>query len=294
MSAIQGTVIKGVGGFYYVKTPEGVCECKACGRFRLEGITPYAGDRVELSPPTATSGGYVEEILPRRNVLTRPPVANIDLLLVVISAHKPKPDFLLVDKLLIYAKNCGILPALVVNKTDLDVQTLECVRQDYAQSGAPILGVSARTGAGLDALKALIKDKITCFSGQSAVGKSSLINALCPALGLETGGLSKKTARGRHTTRHTELIYLPALNAMVADTPGFSILQSADLEPEALKGFYPEFDGTQCRFASCLHYKEPDCGVKELFMHGALAKARYERYIAILEELIERREKRYD
>ena len=152
---------------------------------------------------------------------------------------------------------------------------------------------SAESEQGLSDVRTLLKDKFTCLAGQSAVGKSSLLNALSPKLALEIGGLSKKTARGRHTTRHSELIELEELNAVVADTPGFSILDAIDMQPEELRDYYHEFDGVRCRFDMCLHDKEPDCGVKENVKNGRIHTARYERYITILQELLERRDNKY-
>ncbi|MBQ9942276.1 MAG: ribosome small subunit-dependent GTPase A [Christensenellaceae bacterium] len=291
----NGRILKGIGGFYYVQLADGsVVECRARGKFRLDGQKPMPGDFVSILPPSDTQGGFVEEICPRKNQLTRPMVANVDQLLIVVSAKKPKADLLLVDKLLLYAVWQGIPAVLAVNKVDTGGDTLECVRREYAASGIEVLAVSAKTGEGLKELREVLQNKNTCLAGQSAVGKSSLLNALQPDLALATGGLSKKTDRGRHTTRHSELMALPDLEATVVDTPGFSILECMDVQPEELKDLYPEYLGANCRFDGCLHYREPDCGVKEKVARGELSEERHGRYIQILEELLERRKKQYD
>lgn len=243
--------------------------------------------------PTETSMGYVEEILPRRNLLTRPAVANVDALVIAVSAKKPAPDWLLADKLLLYAAHCNIKPAIVINKIDENDKARD-LAEEYKNSGADIILTSAKSGEGIETLEQFLCGKCTAFAGQSAVGKSSLLNRIAPELGLKTGGLSKKTARGRHTTRHSELFYIKRLNATVIDTPGFSILESMDITPDQLSEMYREFGAAQCRFASCVHRKEPDCGVKALVDQGAIPQGRYERYLKILDELLLREEKKYD
>lgn len=291
---IEGRILKGIGGFYYVEGPDGeVYECRAKGKFRLDGITPMPGDRALFTPARDAGSGSIDEILPRTNSLVRPMVANIDLLLILISSKKPLADLLLVDKLLIYAAAAGIPAALGANKVDMgDPRQLLC---QYEKSGARLLAFSAKEREGLEAVGDLLKGKCVCLAGQSAVGKSSLVNALSPGLELETGGLSKKTARGRHTTRHSELLQLKELRAVVVDTPGFSVLECLALEPEELKNYYPEFGGISCRFGGrCLHDHEPECGVKRAVEAGEVSRERYERYLLILQELTERRNRKYD
>ncbi|MGI6664101.1 MAG: ribosome small subunit-dependent GTPase A [Christensenellaceae bacterium] len=291
---IKGRIIKGIGGFYYVRDDAGkIYECRAKGIFRNEGVRPIPGDFVRFTAPTETAGGSIDEILPRKNELPRPLVANIDLLLVVVSAKKPKPDFMLVDKLLIYAMYYGIAAAIGMNKMDQAADETESLLIDYAKSGATLLYFSAEEKTGLSEVEALLQNKTTCLAGQSAVGKSSLLNALEPSLLLETGGLTRKTGRGRHTTRHSEFILLEKMNVMVVDTPGFSILEAIDIEPEELRDYYPEFAEATCRFDMCTHDKEPECGVKNLVEAGEIPLPRYERYIKILHELIERRDTKY-
>lgn len=291
----HGTILKGVGGFYYVRDAnEEIIECKACGRFRNEGVTPLPGDHVIFSVnPEGT--GYIESISPRRNELRRPRVANIDMVAIVMSLHKPRPDCLLCDKLIVEAKRSSILPLLVLNKSDTATSDYAELRDQYS-GVCGYLCVSAQTGNGLEALREQLKERCTCFAGQSAVGKSSILNALFPWLGLEIGGLSKKTDRGKHTTRHAELLVMSDIRGMVVDTPGFSFLESGKLEPMELQQYYDDmlaFSG-HCRFTSCLHADEPECGVKYAVEKGLINKQRYQRYLTILYELKDRRSREYD
>ncbi len=288
----RGLLIKGVGSFYEVLTESGrLATCKARGSFRREGMVPTVGDRVVID---IKEQGYaqLDEILPRKNLLVRPPVANVDQLLIIISASVPEPDWLLLDRLIIAAKRIGIEPVPVLNKIDTSNDEIQKVfTEDY--HAFRILTVSAKTGEGLAGLKQCLSGKITCFAGQSAVGKSSLLNALIPELHLETGELSRKTERGRHTTRHAEL--WPFENGMVLDTPGFSMFETDCLEQDALNACYPEFQNAgPCRFPGCMHITEPDCGVKLLLETGGMTKARYERYCQIALEYKTRRKHRYD
>lgn len=287
-----GLLLKGIGSFYEVLTESGeVVTSKARGAFRREGLVPTVGDRVLIE---RKEQGYAQmtEILPRRNLLVRPPVANVDQLLIVVSASAPEPDWLLVDRLIIAAKRTGVDPIPVLNKIDTASDAI--VGQFRSEYGAfHTLTVSAETGEGLDALRMQLTGKVSCFAGQSAVGKSSLLNALFPDLRLETGGLSRKTERGRHTTRHAEL--WPFGSGAVLDTPGFSMFETECLEQDELDACYPEFaDAAPCRFPGCMHISEPDCGVKPLLASGALSKGRYERYREIALEYQMRRKHRYD
>ena len=292
---MNGVILKGIGGFYYVLAEGNVYETRARGRFRKDGITPMPGDRVEITPPTDTIGGYIEEIHERENSLPRPMVANVGQLVIVCAAKAPAPDLLLVDKLLLYARFCGVPAVLLINKTDQDVGAAERIAEEYRTADVKVLLTSVEEANGLDQVKELLRGETTCFSGQSAVGKSSLLNAICPELELKTGGLSRKTARGRHTTRHSELLYIEALNAAVIDTPGFSILEVMDIEPEDLKNYYPEFQDAECRFGGrCLHYREPDCSVKKRLSAGEISRGRYDRYLTLLQELKERKDNKYD
>jgi len=290
---MQGRIIRGIGGFYDVLLENAeTVRCKARGRFRNEGVSPMVGDLVKLSFPE-TGFASMDEILPRTNALLRPPVANIDLLVIVLSAGIPKPDFLLADKLLVQAHTLKIEPLIVLNKIDAakDDTTEEFVG-DYAAFRT--LLASSRTGEGIDALEAALTNRVSCFAGQSAVGKSSLLNALFPELSLETGELAKKTDRGKHTTRQAEL--WPFLGGAVLDTPGFSLFEMSELSQDALNLCYPEFNGvfTECRFSGCRHNAEPDCAVKALLAEGKLSKGRYARYLEIQKEIEDKRKHKYD
>ena len=290
---MQGRIIKGIGGFYDVLLENGeTVRSKARGRFRNEGVTPMVGDLVEISTHE-TGFAAMEDILPRVNALLRPPVANIDLLVIVLSACVPKPDFLLADKLLIQAHTLKIEPLLVLNKIDAaDTQILDEFSGDY--SAFRTMLVSSRTEENIDALKIALTNRVSCFAGQSAVGKSSILNALFPQLSLETGELAKRTDRGKHTTRQAEL--WPFLGGAVLDTPGFSLFETSELTQDALNTCYPEFDGvyTDCRFTGCRHKAEPDCAVKALLQTGNLSQGRYTRYLEIQKEIEEKRKHKYD
>lgn len=292
----SGTILKGIGGFYYVRDADGnVHECKAKGSFRNDKLVPLPGDHVRFSAGDGVFG-FIEEICERRNELKRPRVANIDQVAIVASVQKPKADCLLCDKLIVQSKLAGITPLLVFNKCDAaDEDAAAALAREY-QNACAYVFVSATAGDGLGALKERLRGRITCFAGQSAVGKSSLLNALFPGLSLETGGLSKKTDRGRHTTRHAELLVMRDIDGMAVDTPGFSFLENADLPPERLSRYYddirPFADG--CRFLSCLHDREPQCGVKDAVARGDISEGRYQRYLTILKELQEKRLREYD
>jgi ribosome biogenesis GTPase len=290
---MTGKILKGVGGFYTVRDAEGKeYECRACGRFRVEGETPLPGDDAEFSPETA----YIERILPRRSELKRPRVANVDAVAIIVSAGKPKVDALLVDKLIISARRNGVFPLLVINQCDtVPPDAVKALVSDY-RSAVDIVCVSARTGFGLEELRSRLAGHCVCLAGQSAAGKSSLLNAMFPGLALNTGGLSKKTDRGRHTTRHAELLAPEGFSGTVVDTPGFSFFESDEIEPETLWNYCADFKrfGGACRYPSCLHAGEPECGVAEAVRQGKISLGRYERYLEILQELKEKRDKKYD
>ena len=290
----QGVIVKGVGGLYYARDPQGeVHVLRAKGKFRKQRVTPMVGDRVHFIPGTGAEHGWVEEILPRESELIRPPVANIRHIVLVL-APQPAPDFLLIDTLIVMAVKQGIQPALVVNKCDLDPGLYEQVRRDYAGLGAPILQTSAQTGEGIEALQELIRGGICCLAGQSGVGKSTLLGA-ATGLALQTGEISRKISRGRHTTRHAELLF--SGDYCVLDTPGFSLLELWEgLEPIQLKEYYPEFfpyEG-ECRFAPCYHLSEPGCAVLEAARTGDVSPARLERYHVLLKKVQEAWRNRYD
>ncbi len=292
--AHEGVIIKGVGGLYYARESQGqVHVLRAKGKFRKQRITPMVGDRVLFTPGTGDEHGWVEDILPRESELIRPPVANIRHIVLVV-APEPAPDLMLVDTLMVMAFRQGIQPALVVNKCDLDETLFDAVRRDYAQLSIPMLKVSAHTGEGLEDLRQLLRSGICCFAGQSGVGKSTLLSA-ATGLALQTGEISKKISRGRHTTRHAELLF--SGDYCVLDTPGFSLLELWEgLEPIRLKEYYPEFwpyEG-ECRFAPCYHLSEPGCAVLQAVREGKLSSARLDRYHLLLKKAQEAWRNRYD
>lgn len=294
-NGIIGKIIKGVGGFYTVITDEGErFTCKARGLFRKLGIIPVPGDNVVFTVDKKGLG-FIQEILPRVNELIRPAAANVDVLLIVVSAKEPLPDLELVDKLLLYCAKQRIRPVLAINKCDGGVNgASQRIAEQYKGAQLEIISVSAETGYRIDGLSELMSGCTICLAGQSAVGKSSLINRLL-GLELSTGELSAKTERGKHTTRHAELIPTP-YGGYIADTPGFSMLESVRIEPEEIPAMYPEFDAykNRCRFMGCMHISEPDCSVKEAVSKGAINKDRYSRYVKIANEATEERKHRYD
>ena len=294
LQSAEGVIVKGVGGLYYARGEDGGTHVlRARGIFRRRHITPMVGDRVRFTPGQGEEHGWVEEILPRESQLVRPPVANVRYLVIVL-APAPAPDYLLIDTLIAMALRQGIRPALVVNKCDLDGGTYEAVRSDYAGLGAPLLAVSALSGQGMDGLRSLLASGVCCLAGQSGVGKSTL---LCAATGLrlQTGEISQKIHRGRHTTGHAEL--LVSGEYRVLDTPGFSLLELWEgLEPIRLKEYYPEFapyEG-QCRFSPCYHLSEPGCAVLKAARAGEISQARLERYHLLLKKAQEAWRNRYD
>lgn len=292
MSMENGLLLKGVGSFYEVLSASGeTVTCKARGLFRKQSLVPTVGDHVRFERQPQ---GYalLTEILPRKNILVRPPVANIDCLFLVV-ASVPQPDWLLIDRMILQANRLNIRPIPVLNKIDLgddDIQSRFFT--DYR--AFETVTVSARTGEGLETLRAMLSGRVSCFAGQSAVGKSSLLNALFPGFHLAVGELSEKTERGKHTTRHAEL--WPCCGGAVLDTPGFSLLETELLEQEELNAGYPEFSEAPfpCRYPDCMHDTEPDCGIKALVAAGKLAEGRYQRYLTIAREYQQRRKHRYD
>jgi len=292
--APEGVIVKGVGGLYYARDNEGnVHVLRAKGKFRKQRVTPMVGDRVQFTPGSGDEHGWVDEILPRDSELVRPPVANIRHIILVF-APQPAPDFLLIDTLIVMSIKQGIQPAIVVNKCDLDESLFAKIQQDYTGLDVPILKVSAKTGEGLDDFRALLKTGICCLAGQSGVGKSTLLSA-ATGLTLETGEISRKISRGRHTTRHAELMF--SGEYQVLDTPGFSLLELWEgLEPIQLKEYYPEFfpyEG-ECRFSPCYHLSEPGCAVLAAAKEERISAARLERYHQLLKKAQEAWRNRYD
>lgn len=283
---LEGLVRKGIGGFYTVETPEGFFTCTARGRFRKARISPYAGDRVRILGEEDGTGA-LEEILPRRNFLVRPPLANLDQLFIVSSLRDPYPEPLIIDKTIAVAELEGIQPALVLTKTDLeDASSLKAI---YDLAGVPCLVVSSVTGEGVDQVRKLLAGKVSAFTGNSGVGKSTLLNALFPQLELKTGEISQKLGRGRHTTREVELYKLED-GGYVADTPGFSTFEIERYrltEKERLVYGFREFEPYlgKCQFTSCSHTCEKGCAILQAVEEGKIARSRHESYCAMYQEI---------
>lgn len=286
---MQGKIIKGIAGFYYIHAENGqVYECKAKGAFRKQKIKPLVGDMVRIAVlDEAEHLGNVEEILPRKNELIRPAVANIDMALVIFAAAKPEPNFNLLDRFLCMMEFQNVPVTICFNKTDLvDEEKIEEYRKIYEPAGYRLMSTCTRTGEGVDAVKALLHGKTTTVAGPSGVGKSSLINALQSDVQMQTGVISDKIDRGKHTTRHSEIV--PVMeDSYIMDTPGFSSMDVPGFEKEDLWKCFPEFREYEpyCKFQGCSHINEPDCGVKEALAEGKISSVRYENYKLLYEEL---------
>ena len=286
----SGIILQSIGGFYYVETADAVYECKARGAFRKEGITPLSGDRVTVSVQ-GDGVGVLEEILESRNRLLRPPVANLDCLAIVVSVTDPKPNLFLLDKMIALAEDNAIEPIVVITKSDLDdTAMLEAV---YRQAGFPLFVVTNTDAESVIPLKAFLKGKITAFTGNSGVGKSSLLNLIDPALHRETGEISKKLGRGRHTTRSV-VLFPWSDGGYLADTPGFSALDLERTQPidkerlfDCFREFSPYFGA--CRFTGCSHIHEPDCAVRAAVKAGEISPSRYESYVNLYKEAEQRK-----
>ena len=282
MINMNGIIVKGIGGFYYVKSADGnIYECKARGVFRKEHITPTIGDRVEIE--VKNSKGSIIKIEERKSRMTRPSVANIDTLVIVAAAASPEPNLFLLDKMLINAHINGIEPIICINKSDITKR--EDIKEIYSKAGYTVIETSAADNIGTDELKRILKGKITAFAGLSGVGKSSILSLITDSE-LETGSVSEKIQRGRHTTRHVELFDMGD-DTYVLDTPGFGSLEIERIKADELWEYFPEMRKAhgQCRFRGCSHINEPDCAIKELLQSGELSAERYESYKQIHEQL---------
>ncbi|MGI5998255.1 MAG: ribosome small subunit-dependent GTPase A [Lutispora sp.] len=287
---ISGTIIKGIGGFYYVDTGENIYECRARGRFRKDNIIPLVGDRVDIEVNEKSKQGYVLNIHKRKNQLQRPMVANVDQVIIVFAIKRPDINISLLQKFLVYSEHIGLRIVVCLNKVDLD-ETNEAKPIEEMLSSVPYdyICTSVLEGIGIGDLRNKLVGKISVFAGPSGAGKSSLLNAISPGLFLKTGDLSRKTERGTHTTRHAELIKLN-FGGMVVDTPGFTSFDLVDIKEEELQYLFPEFEEhLRCRYPSCRHYKEPECGVKRALEEGNINPIRYEHYIEILCDLMKNR-----
>ncbi len=276
-------IIKALSGFYYVQTEDGVVECRARGRFRRQDQSPLVGDFVRIT--RQADKGVLEELLPRKNAFIRPAVANIDQLVVLASCAIPVTEPFLIDRVLAIAQLQSVPALVVVNKDDL--APAQPLAEIYRRAGVPVLVTSAETGEGIDALRDALAGKLSCLTGNSGVGKSSLLNRACPQLSLPVGEVSEKLGRGRHTTRHIEL-YSLGNDTFVADTPGFSAFDTERMElvhKEQLQYAFPEFAPYlgHCQFPDCAHRKEPGCAVRRALAEGRIGQTRYDSYERLYE-----------
>ena len=290
---MQGKIVKGIAGFYYVHVAEsGIYECKAKGAFRNQKVKPLVGDNVRLEVlDEEQKKGNIEEILPRKNELIRPAVANIDQALVIFAAAKPKPNFNLLDRFLILMQYQKVPAVDCFNKQDMvDAEELQLLKNTYESAGYQVIFTSAAKEEGIQAVRDLLKGKTTTVAGPSGVGKSSLINLLSPEAEMETGDISRKIERGKHTTRHSELFALDE-NTFICDTPGFSSIYLPEMEKEELGIYFPEIAEYEpfCRFQGCAHIHEPGCGVKEALEEKKISPIRYDNYKLLYEELKDKR-----
>ena len=288
---MQGKIVKGIAGFYYVDViGSGVYECKAKGIFRKEKKKPLVGDYavIDVIDEEKKTGNLIE-ICPRKNTLIRPAVANVDQALVIFAVSRPNPNLGLLDRFLVTMARQGFPTVICFNKLDLK-EECEDLRRIYEKSGCRVIFTSTKTNEGIEDVKKLLSGKTTTVAGPSGVGKSSMINLLYPHAEMEIGEVSQKIERGKHTTRHSELFRIEKETYLI-DTPGFSSLYLENLEANELKNYFPEFEPYEqsCRFLGCVHAKEPDCAVKMAVSDGEISKERYDSYLGLYEELKEKR-----
>ena len=285
---MQGKIIKGIAGFYYIN----IYECKAKGIFRKDNFKPLVGDNVEITVLNEEEKeGSVTSILPRRNSLIRPAVANVDQAFLIFAMENPKPNFLLLDRFLIMMKQQEIPAVICFNKKDVgEKEEMEKLYEIYTGCGYRVVLSSTYEGEGMDEIHEILKGKTTVVAGPSGVGKSSITNCMQGEVQMETGEISKKLKRGKHTTRHSQVIPVEK-NTFLVDTPGFSSLYLTDMKEEELRDYFPEFVmyEPQCRFQGCMHIHEPGCAVKKALSEGKISQQRYDNYLALYEELKEKR-----
>jgi ribosome biogenesis GTPase / thiamine phosphate phosphatase len=292
---VKGKIVKALSGFYYVQVDEKVYQCRGRGLFRKQKVTPLVGDYVEIDIQ-GENDGYVTEIAERKNELIRPPIANIDQAIIVTSAAEPGFSSLLLDRFLVLVESKQIKPLIVITKIDLSnetiFQTIHNYKEVYEKIGYTVIICSAKKKDEVKQIIPFIKNKTSVIAGQSGVGKSTLLNTLRPELGLKTNDISDSLGRGKHTTRHVELLAIEG--GYVADTPGFSSLEFTELETSELGDCFPEMAELKgnCKFRGCLHNKEPKCAVKDAVEEGMISSFRYEHYLQFLEE-IQSRKPRY-
>lgn len=294
---MQGKIIKGIAGFYYVHSAGNTLyECKAKGVFRKENIKPLVGDDVEIEiTDSEHKKGNIIKILPRKNAIIRPAVANIDQTLLIFAMTKPEPNYNLLDRFLIMMKQQGLPCVICFNKRDIaSKEERERIYDIYENSDCKVIFTSAMKKEGIDELLRILEGKTTTVAGPSGVGKSSIINCLLKGKTMETGAISEKIERGKHTTRHSELLMISD-RTYIMDTPGFSSLSLFDMEKEDLREYYPEFEPYKdsCKFLTCAHINEPVCGVKDALYDGKINRIRYDNYVAFYEELKEKEKRKY-
>jgi ribosome biogenesis GTPase len=283
---LQGVVIKAYNSFYYVQTEDNVTMCTLRGRFKKDRFSLIVGDEVEYVAHSRGKG-VIETILPRRTLLQRPLVANVDQVVLTFAAVNPDVSTSLLDRFLVVAESSELKVIICLNKIDLiNVEELASLVEIYRNIGYPLILASAKLGTGIAELRTMLQDKITAFAGPSGAGKSTMLNAVQPGLALVTGAVSEKIGRGKHTTRFAHLLPL-AGGGHVVDTPGFSATDFSGIAPTALSLSFPEIAAvaSECKFTSCLHYKEPQCAVKQAVQENKIARSRYESYLTILEEI---------
>ena len=294
---MTGKIVKGIAGFYYVYVAgSGIYECKAKGIFRKEGRKPLVGDQVEIEIlDQKDMEGNLVEILPRKNELFRPAVANIDQALVLFALESPKPNAALLNRFLIMMEKENIPVFICFNKEDLaGTEEAGKWRALYENCGYPVILASAGEGRGMETIRERLKGKTTVVAGPSGAGKSTVANQMQSLIAMETGEISRKLKRGRHTTRHSQLIPVEE-DTYICDTPGFTSLYTAEMDKEELRQFFPEFRPLEgkCRFQGCVHIHEPDCAVKDALAAGRISRSRYENYVMFYEELREKERRRY-
>lgn len=290
---MQGKIIKGIAGFYYIYAEDGnIYECKAKGIFRKDNFKPLVGDNVEITVLNEEEKeGSVTSILPRRNSLIRPAVANVDQAFLIFAMENPKPNFLLLDRFLIMMEQQKIPVVICFNKKDVgEKEEMEKLYEIYTGCGYRVVLSSTYEGEGMDEIREILNGKTTVVAGPSGVGKSSITNCMQGEVQMETGEISKKLKRGKHTTRHSQVIPVEK-NTFLVDTPGFSSLYLTDMKEEELRDYFPEFVmyEPQCRFQGCMHIHEPGCAVKKALSEGKISQQRYDNYLALYEELKEKR-----
>ena len=285
---MQGKIMKGIGGFYYVDTGGSLYECRAKGGFRKDGVKPLVGDQVVIQVlDSEKKVGNIEEILPRKNALIRPACSNVDQAVVIFAAMDPEPNLNLLDRFLVMMEYQDVQTIICFNKTDIvSKEKLKSYLDVYNTTGIETLIVSAKEDRGMDSLYELLNGRTTILAGPSGVGKSSILNKLYPKAKIETGAISEKIKRGRHTTRHSEIFEISD-QTFIMDTPGFTSMRLPEMEKEQLRFYFPEFSSSEgkCRFQGCVHINEPGCQVKEALEQKQISVSRYENYLQMYEEI---------